>query len=271
MALRGIGIHHGRETNLRLLPAEPDSGIRFVRTDLEGRPGLRVCPEAMRSTEGASVLAGNGMVITTIEHCLAAIAGCGIDNVIIELDGDEPPIGDGSARVYVSALGEAGRAEQRAEKRHVVIDEKVFHGDDSRHAYVVPHEGLRITCTIDFSHPAIGRQTLALDIDEETFTREISGARTFGFLANRERHRALGVGMGARFENTIVLDDSRVLNAAGLRYADEFVRHKLLDGLGDIATLGGPLRGHLVMHRSGHDVMRGLVCKIAAGSGGAPA
>ncbi|MDX1432248.1 MAG: UDP-3-O-acyl-N-acetylglucosamine deacetylase [Gammaproteobacteria bacterium] len=259
----GIGIHQGRETHLRMLPAAPDSGIRFVRVDLDGRPEVRVCPQAMRSTEGASVLAGDGFVVVTVEHCLAAVAGFGIDNLTIELDGDEPPTGDGSARVYARALRQAGRVEQPAEKRHIVVRERIFHGDDARHAYVEPHDGLRLTCTIDFAHPVIGRQSLALDIDEETFAHELADARTFGFLKDRERHRAIGVGKGAVFANTIVLDDARVLNAEGLRYADEFVRHKLLDGLGDIAALGGRLRGHLVMHRSGHDVMRGLVQKIA--------
>lgn len=262
-SVRGIGIHRGGETHLRFLPAAPDSGIRFVRVDIDGRPEIRVCPQALRSSEGASVLAADGVVISTVEHCLAAVAGFGIDNLVLELDGDEPPTGDGSARDYADALHAAGRATQEAPRRYVVVREKIFHGDDARHAWVEPFDGLRLTCTIDFAHPAIGRQALELDIDEESFTRELADARTFGFLKDRERHRAIGVGKGARFSNTIVLDDARVLNAAGLRFADEFVRHKLLDGLGDVAALGARLRGHLVMHRSGHDVMRGLVQKIA--------
>ena len=260
----GVGIHSGRAVSIRLKPAPADSGIRFVRTDLPGTPSISVAADAIRKTVRATVLGDGDITVATTEHCLAALAGLGIDNAVVEVDGEELPIGDGSSQMYMGALREAGGVDQEAPRRYLVITEEVRHGDDSRYASIAPYDGLCISSFIEYPHPAIGRQALTLDIDEQSFAREIGPARTFGFLKDRERLRANGIGLGASLDNTIGLDDAGVVNEGGLRYPDEFVRHKMLDGLGDLAVLGKPVRGHLVLHRSGHVVMQGLVQQIAA-------
>lgn len=260
----GVGIHSGRGVTVWLKPAPADAGIRFVRTDLSGTPSISVSAHAIRKTAQATVLGDEDVMVATTEHCLAALAGLGIDNAVVEVDGEELPIGDGSSAMYMQALREAGSVEQDTPRRYLVITEEVRHGDDSRYASIAPYDGLCVSGFIEFFHPAIGSQALTLDIDEQSFAREIGPARTFGFLKDRERLRASGIGLGASLDNTIALDDSGVMNEGGLRYPDEFVRHKMLDGLGDLAVLGKPVRGHLVLHRSGHDVMQGLVQRIAA-------
>lgn len=263
-SLEGIGVHLGEPVAASFNPAPEGAGICFVRTDLPGCPGIRVGTDVARVATGASILVGQGFSISTVEHCLAAVAGLGIDNLVIELEGDELPIGDGSAKVFVDALREAGIAEQQAPRPRLIVARAIRHGDDAREAVLLPYDGLRITCRIEFSHPRIGTEELELDVDPETFVSEIAPARTFGFLANRERHAAMGVGLGCTLENTIVLDDEEIMNPEGLRYPDEFVRHKILDAIGDLAILGAPVVGHLRLLRPGHDLMHGLVQKVAA-------
>ena len=263
VTVAGIGVHSGEQASLTIKPAPADTGILFVRTDLAGRPTLLTRPEAVHSTNQATVLGGDGFTIATIEHCLAALAGFAVDNAVIEVDGPELPIGDGSAQLYVDALERAGSEEQDTARKYMVITDRVVYGDDRNFAAVEPYEGFRISCTIAFSHRLIGEQSLALDVDLQSFKREIGPARTFGFLKDRERIQAMGIARGASLENTVVLDDVGVLNIGGLRYRDEFVRHKMLDALGDLAVLGCPVRGHLEAHCSGHEVMQGLVKKIA--------
>jgi len=264
VAVTGIGVHSGEQVALRIKPAPADSGICFVRTDLPGMPAIVTCPGAVHSTDRATVLGGDGFTIATTEHCLAALAGFAIDNAVVEVDGGELPIGDGSAQVYIDALEKAGSEEQDADREYMVITERVVFGDDETFAAIEPYRGLRISCSIAFSHRRIGNQSLTLDLDADSFRREIGPARTFGFLKDRERAKALGLGLGASLDNTVVLDDAGVLNVGGLRYPDEFVRHKMLDALGDLAVLGKPLRGHLEARCSGHEVMQGLVRKISA-------
>jgi len=235
----------------------------FVRTDLPGLPGLLARPEAVHSTNQATVLGGDGFTIATIEHCLAALAGFAIDNAVVEVDGPELPIGDGSAQLYVDALERAGSEEQDCARKYLVITDRVVYGDENSFAAIEPFDGFRISCSIAFSHRLIGDQSLTLDVDPQSFKREIGPARTFGFLKDRERIQAMGIARGASLDNTVVLDNVGVLNAGGLRYKDEFVRHKMLDALGDLAVLGCPVRGHLEARCSGHEVMQGLVKKIA--------
>jgi UDP-3-O-[3-hydroxymyristoyl] N-acetylglucosamine deacetylase len=213
------------------------------------------------------VLGGDGFTIATTEHCLAALAGFEIDNAVVEIDGGELPIGDGSAQVYIDALEQAGSEEQDEAREYMVMTDRVVFGDHETFAAIEPYEGFRISCSIAFSHRSIGDQSLVLDVDPQSFKHEIGPARTFGFLKDRERAKALGLGLGAALENTVVLDDVGVLNAGGLRYPDEFVRHKMLDALGDLAVLGKPVRGHLEARCSGHEVMQGLVKMIAATEG----
>jgi len=264
VSVTGIGVHSGEPATVLIKPAPPASGIRFVRADLPERPSVLVRPEAVRSTAQATVLGSDGFTVATTEHCLAALSGFEIDNAVIEVDGSELPIGDGSAKIYVDALEEAGSEEQDAPREYLVITDKIAFGDDETFASIEPYDGLRISCTIAFSHRRIGDQSLVLDVSPEIFRHDISPARTFGFLKDRERAQASGIGLGASLDNTVVLDEAGVLNTGGLRFPDEFVRHKMLDALGDLAVLGRPVRGHLEARRSGHEVMQGLVKKIAA-------
>ncbi len=264
VSVAGIGVHSGEQATLTIKPAPADSGILFIRTDLPGLPALLARPEAVHSTNQATVLGGDGYTISTIEHCLAAFAGFAIDNAVVEVDGPELPLGDGSAQLYIDALEQAGSEDQDADRQYMVITERVAFGDDETFAAIEPYAGFRISCTIAFSHRLIGDQSLVLDVDPQTFRREIGPARTFGFLKDRERIQAMGIARGASLDNTVVLDNVGVLNTGGLRYKDEFVRHKMLDALGDLAVLGCPVRGHLEARCSGHEVMQGLVKKIAA-------
>jgi len=265
VTLTGVGVHSGEQATVHIKPAPADSGIRFVRSDLPGMPGILTSPDAVHSTaHQATVLGGDAFTIATTEHCLAALAGFEIDNAVVEVDGGEFPIGDGSAQVYIDALEKAGSEEQDAAREFMVITDKVVFGDEETFAAIEPYDGLRISCTIAFSHRRIGDQSLTLDVNPQSFKREIGSARTFGFLKDRERAKAMGIGLGASLDNTVVLDDAGVLNVGGLRFPDEFVRHKMLDALGDLAVLGSPVRGHLEARRSGHEVMQGLVKKIAA-------
>ena len=260
----GIGLHTGKPATLAFRPAPPDSGIHVVRTDLPGAPSIPVQAENIQATSLATVLGGKAFSVSTVEHCLSALAAYRIDNLFIELSGPEIPIGDGSARVFMEALLKAGFVEQEEPRRYLYVTEPIFFGEGDKHAYVVPYSGLRVTCTIDFPHQAIGRSRMDVDINETSFNREIAPARTFGFLKDVEAMRSRGLALGGSLENAIVVGDEGILNPEGLRFQDEFVRHKVLDALGDLVTLGRPLLGHVVLFKAGHDVMSKLVKKILA-------
>lgn len=260
--IEGIGLHTGAPTTLTFRPAPENTGIYFVRTDLPGSPAISTRAEYVRATALATTLGGPAFSVSTVEHCLSTLAAFRIDNLFIELDGPEIPIGDGSAYVFMEALLSAGLVEQEEPRKYAYITQPIFYGDGEKHAYVVPYNGLRVSCTIEFSHPKIGRQKVDYDINEHTFSRELARARTFGFLKDVEAMRAKGLARGGSLDNAVVLDHSEILNPEGLRWADEFVRHKTLDALGDLVTLGMPLMGHLVLHKAGHDVMNRLVTKI---------
>ena len=267
----GIGLHTGKPASLTFRPAPPNSGIHFVRADLPGAPAIKAGAEGVRATALATTLGGAAFSVSTVEHCLSTLAAFRIDNLAIELTGPEIPIGDGSARPFMEALLEAGLVEQDEPREYAYVTQPIFFGSlgpaaggDEKHAYVVPYNGLRITCTIEFPHPAIGLQRIDLDVNEASFSREVAGARTFGFLKDVEAMRARGLALGGSLDNAVVLDESGVVNPGGLRWPDEFVRHKALDALGDLVTLGMPLMGHVVLYKAGHDVMNRLVHKILA-------
>ncbi len=264
--VKGIGLHTGAPATLTFCPAPVGTGIYFVRRDLEGSPALSTRAEFVQATSMATTLGGEAFSVSTVEHCLSTLAALRIDNLLIELDGPEIPIGDGSAKVFLDAILKAGVVEQDEPRKYAYISQPIYYGDDEKHAYVLPYNGLRVSCTIEFAHPKIGRQSLDVDINEHTFSREISRARTFGFLKDVEAMRARGLARGGSLENAIVLDSDEILNPEGLRYPDEFVRHKVLDALGDLVTLGMPLMGHVVLHKAGHDVMNRLVRKIMESS-----
>ncbi len=193
---------------------------------------------------------------------MSALSALRIDNVFIELDGPEIPICDGSARDFLSALHKVGMVEQEQPRKYCYVTEPIYYTDGDKQAYVVPYHGLRVTVTIDFPHPAIGKQKMDLDINDKSFTREIAEARTFGFMKDVEHLQSRGLALGGSLDNAIVLDDNGILNPGGLRFADEFVRHKTLDALGDLVTLGMPLMGHVVLYKAGHDVMNKLILKV---------
>lgn len=260
--VQGIGLHTGQPASLTFRPAPVNTGIHFVRTDLPGNPSVRASAAGVRATAMATTLGGAAFSVSTVEHCLSTLAAFRIDNLFIELDGPEIPIGDGSARPFMEAILAVGFVEQDEPRRYAYVTQPIFFGDGDKHAYVVPYGGLRITCTIEFAHPRIGRQSIDVDVNEASFAREVAGARTFGFLKDVEAMRARGLALGGSLDNAVVLDESEVLNPGGLRWPDEFVRHKALDALGDLVTLGMPLMGHVVLHKAGHDVMNRLVHKI---------
>ncbi len=261
-AVHGVGIHSGDACTLTFRPAPPDTGVYFVRSDLPGSPSLKVSAKHVQATSHATTIGGDRFSVATIEHCLSALSALRIDNLFIELDGPEIPIGDGSARDFLRALLDVGLVEQDQPRKYCYITEPIYFSEGEKHAYVVPYHGLRLTVTIDFPHPAIGLQKMDVDINEESFGRDIATARTFGFLKDVEALKARGLAKGGSLENAIVLDSDSVINPEGLRFADEFVRHKTLDALGDLVTLEMPLMGHVVLYKAGHDIMNKLVRKI---------
>ncbi len=260
--VKGIGLHTGEPAGLAFRPAPPNTGIYFVRSDLPGSPAIAASARYVQATTLATSLGGPAFSVSTVEHCLATLAAFRIDNLFIELDGPEIPIGDGSAYPFMEALLGAGLVEQEEPRKYAYITQPIFYGDGEKHAYVVPYNGLRLTCTIEFPHPRIGKQKIDLDVNEPSFARELSRARTFGFMKDVEALRAKGFARGGSLDNAVVLDNQDILNPEGLRFQDEFVRHKALDALGDLVTLGMPLMGHLVLYKAGHDVLNRLVRKI---------
>ncbi len=260
--VKGIGLHTGKPAKLTFCPAPEGTGIYFVRRDLPGAPAISTRADRVTATAMATTLGGDEFSVSTVEHCLASIAALRIDNLFIELDGPEIPIVDGSAAPFMEMILKAGLAEQNEPRKYAYITQPIYIGDDAKHAYVSPYNGLRITATIEFPHPKIGHQTLAIDITEQSFAREIASARTFGFMKDVEAMRARGLALGGSLENAVVLDHAEILNPEGLRWDNEFVRHKILDALGDLVTLGMPLMGHVVLHKAGHDLMNRLVRTI---------
>ena len=260
--VNGIGIHSGDPCTLTFRPAPPDTGVYFIRSDLPGSPSLKVSARNVNATSHQTTIGGEKFSVATIEHCVSALSALRIDNIFIELDGPEIPICDGSASAFLNALLDVGIVEQDQPRKYCYITEPIYFSEGEKHAYVVPYHGLRVTVTIDFPHPKIGKQTVDLDVNELSFGRDIANARTFGFLKDVEALQARGLAKGGSLENCIVLDGEAVVNPEGLRWVDEFVRHKALDALGDLVTLEMPLMGHVVLYKAGHDVMNKLVKKI---------
>jgi UDP-3-O-[3-hydroxymyristoyl] N-acetylglucosamine deacetylase len=257
--VEGIGLHSGKPCTLHFVPAPPNTGVSFVRSDLPGRPSLKVSALNVSATGYATTLGGPQFSVSTVEHCLSALSALRIDNLIIELDGPEIPITDGSSKHFLEALQKVGLIEQDQPRRYFLITQPVHYSEGEKQASIFPYQGLRVTVTIDFPHPSIGKQKLDLDINEQSFSREVAGARTFGFMKDVEALQKQGLALGGSLQNAIVLDERGILNPEGLRWPDEFVRHKALDALGDLVTLGSPLMGHLVLYKAGHDLMNKFV------------
>lgn len=258
----GIGLHSGKPCQLTFVPAPPGTGVHFVRSDLPNKPHLKVHASQVSATGYATTLGGSEFSVSTVEHCLSALSALRIDNLFIELDGPEIPIIDGSAKNFLEALHKVGMIEQDQPRKYCYVTQPVYFSEGEKQAYVVPYHGLRVTVTIDFPHPSIGKQKMDLDVNDQSFTREVASARTFGFMKDVEALQARGLALGGSLDNAIVLDEHGILNPDGLRFPDEFVRHKTLDALGDLVTLGMPLMGHVVLYKAGHDIMNKLVKKL---------
>jgi UDP-3-O-[3-hydroxymyristoyl] N-acetylglucosamine deacetylase/3-hydroxyacyl-[acyl-carrier-protein] dehydratase len=252
----GVGLHTGEIGTVTFRPAETDTGVRFVRTDLPGRPSVLVRPENAHFDPNAgrrTILQENGVQIHTMEHALAAVGGLGIDNLIIETSTMEfPDPVDGSAAPIARVLREAGIVEQDHAVRHIKITKPVSWKQGAVEMSAQPYDGFRISFTIDYDHKLVGRQSASFDINEETFMREIAPARTFVLERDLELLRQAGWIKGGRLESAVVVGDDRIRNPEPLRYPDEFVRHKVLDLIGDLFLLGGPMLGHITASRSGH-------------------
>ena len=262
----GVGLHSGARVTLRVLPAPIDSGVSFVRSDLPGRPVIPARAELVVDTALATTLGRGSARVATVEHLLSALAGSGIDNARIELDGPEVPIMDGSAAPFVEMLLESGVRVQEALKSFLIIKRTVTATDGDKYASLAPSNRFRIDCTIDFKHPLISDQTVSIEFSDQAFAKHIARARTFGFLREVEKLKSMGLAQGGSLDNAIVVDDFNILNPEGLRFPDEFVRHKLLDALGDISLLGRPVIGHLTCFKSGHQLNHKLVTRVLSDS-----
>jgi UDP-3-O-[3-hydroxymyristoyl] N-acetylglucosamine deacetylase len=255
VTVSGIGVHSGLPVNLTLNPADADTGIVFSRTDPDGREReVRADFRSVTATELATVLGDeSGVLCSTAEHILAALRGLGVDNALVEIDGPEVPIMDGSAAPFVAAIDQAGIRTLAKARRYIKVLKPVSVAKGESFGELRPAEGgFRLDVEIKFDTVLIGRQSIALDLTTESFRRELSRARTFGFMKDVSALWSAGKALGASFENTLVLSDSRILNSEGLRYPDEFVRHKALDAVGDLALAGAPIIGAYRSVRGGH-------------------
>jgi len=260
----GIGLHSGQKVGLTIRPAPPDTGIKFLRSDLAGRRTIKAHFENVVNTQMSTTIGINGTRISTIEHLMAAFFGFGIDNALVELDGPEVPIMDGSSAPFIFLLKSVGVKEQRKPKQFIIIKKPLKIQDGTRFIQINPSKELKISYTIDFHHPLITNQTYHLSFSGRDFINEISKARTFGFLKDIQTLREAGLAKGGSLDNAIVIDDFRVLNEDGLRYKDEFVRHKILDFIGDLAIIGSPVIGHFHVHKSGHSLNQAMLRKLIA-------
>lgn len=252
VACSGIGLHSGKEVRLKLCPAPADTGIVFHIHVNGGVRRVSPSPQAVMTTELATTLGTpDHITVSTVEHLLAAVRGMGVDNLAIHVEGGEVPILDGSAAVFVRLFGEAGTRSLAAPRRVLRVVRPFECEDNGKRIRVAPYAGFRVDCTIEFPHPAIGRQRLVMDVTPASFG-QVASARTFGFLRDVEYMHSRGLALGGSLDNAVVLDENGVLNPEGLRAPDEFVRHKVLDFIGDMAMLRLPLQGSFQLVRSGH-------------------
>jgi len=262
-----IGLHTGRKVNMVIKPAPTDSGVVFVRKDLPESKPIIADFESVCDTTMATTIGSNGVTVSTVEHLLSAFSGMGLDNAIIELDSFEVPIMDGSARPFVNLLKQVGTRTQGKSKKMLVIKKPVSVSAGDTSAMLLPSDEFKITYEIDFTHPAIGKQTYSMVFSDRNYEDCICHARTFGFLKEVEFLQARGLGLGGSLDNAIILDDNKVINKDGLRMPDEFVRHKILDAIGDLFLLGMPIIGHLVAYKSGHKLNNVLLHELMKSEG----
>jgi UDP-3-O-[3-hydroxymyristoyl] N-acetylglucosamine deacetylase len=262
----GIGLHSGQKVGLTLRPAAPNTGIVYRRIDLENPVEIVSTPEAVGETMLSTTLVQEGVKVSTIEHLMSAFAGLGIDNAYVDLTASEIPIMDGSAAPFIYLIQSAGIETQRAAKKFVRIKKPIRFENKAGWAELRPFDGFKVSFEIDFDHPAVKstQQVLALNLSKASYSREISRARTFGFMRDVEMLRSKNMGLGGSLGNAVVLDEYRVLNKDGLRYQDEFVKHKMLDAIGDLYTLGHSIIGAYHGHKSGHAINNLLLHELIA-------
>jgi len=262
----GIGLHSGRKVELTLRPAAPGTGIVFSRVDLPTPVDIPASAMSIGDTRLASVLQKDGARVSTVEHLMSACAGLGIDNLYVDVTAEEIPIMDGSAASFVFLIQSAGIEEQNAPKRFIKVTKPVEIRDGDKFARLEPYFGFKLKFTIDFRHPAVDKtgQELEVDFANTSYVREIARARTFGFAHEVEMMRELGLARGGSMDNAIVLDEYRILNNDGLRYDDEFVKHKMLDAIGDLYVVGHPLLASYTAYKSGHGLNNALLRELLA-------
>lgn len=260
----GIGLHTGKRISITLSPAEANTGIRFVRKDIGTTAPIPAFMNRVVDTTMATTISDGNISIATTEHLLAAINGLSIDNIIVELDGPEVPIMDGSSGPFVDLLLAAGIRQQKSYRRLVKITQEISFRDGDRHISIFPYDGFKVTAEINFKHDTIKRQVYSVVVSPRKFAADICGARTFGFLEDVKKLQKNGLALGASLENAVGMDQNGILNKEGLRFVNEFVRHKIVDIIGDMALLGCPVLGHVVAYKSGHSQHLRLMEAIAA-------
>jgi UDP-3-O-[3-hydroxymyristoyl] N-acetylglucosamine deacetylase len=261
IVVSGIGVHSGEAVAMTLLPAQENTGIVFRRVDASSDP-IRASIDYLHATDSCTTIASLGLSVSTIEHLMAAFNGLGVDNVTVEIDAAEVPMMDGSASAFVDLIDRAGIVTLLASRRFIKVLRPVRIESGSAYSELLPFDGRRFEIDIDFETRLIGRQAFIVDLDAKVFRRDLARARTFGFLKDVEFFRARGLARGASLDNTIVLGDDRVMNPEGLRYSDEFVRHKALDAIGDLALAGAPIIGAYRSYRGGHRMNAAIVAAL---------
>ena len=262
----GVGLHTGKKVRITLRPAPIDTGVVFRRVDLDPAVDIAARADAVGETRLSSCLVRGEVKIYTVEHLMSALGGLGVDNVFVDLDAPEVPIMDGSAAPFALLLQQAGIEQQAAPKKFLRVTRRIEVKEGDKWARLEPHEGYRLSFSVEFKHPVIDRstQSVTLDFGETSYLKEIARARTFGFMHDLENLREDGLALGGGLDNAVVLDEYRVLNADGLRFADEFIRHKLLDAVGDLYLLGKPLLAAFSAHKSGHALNNRLLRALLA-------
>ncbi len=266
----GVGVHSGTKVELTLHPAPPGAGITFRRVDYKPVVAIPIAADVVGETRMATVLIKDGARVSTVEHLMSACAGLGIDNLVVDVTAEEIPIMDGSAASFVFLLQQAGVEEQDAPKRFIRVlkDVEIRQGEgrNEKWARLSPYDGFKLDFFIEFNHPAVDGtvQRASVDFGDVSYVHDVARARTFGFMQDVETLRGMGLGRGGSLENAIVMDEYRILNADGLRYEDEFVRHKILDAIGDLYIAGHPLLASYTAHKSGHALNNELLRKLLA-------
>lgn len=257
----GIGLHSGKDVTMRILPAEENTGIVFIRTDLPVYTEIPALAENVSSTVKATTISANGAEVFTVEHLMAALSMMGIDNCRIEMSSPEPPVTDGSAAVFCDLILKAGRVPQREKRNYYVLDKAFSVYENDKYITIQPYDGYRISFVSVNAHPALGTQYFDIDLTEESFLKEIAAARTVGFMSEIKQLQQMGLGLGGSIDNVVIFDEDKILSE--VRFSDELIRHKILDVIGDLYLLG-PLRGHIIAVKSGHAFNSHLAKQIQA-------